>query len=500
MKRIFAVTAIVMMSTAVAAIADLGTSYVEWFTGPVQHLMTTEEKERWKLVQTDQEAEAFKALFWAWRDPTPQTAQNDLREEFERRVFVADRDFTNRKTKGSMTDRGRVLILLGPPSKIGTRNPERSRSNPNINRADEWDGTVPSARGQGARQVWTYSPDRVPKFANRKEFEIVFVDEGRNDWQLATTERTNPEWILQQTLESYILSRGGGASVGAAQAATPPQSLTEFRSPALKRAYETFRAENTNAIGSTPVTWGEFVSPAGEPFVAVQLYVPAGSGVDTEGELTFFGVVEDQAGRVVEVFDPPTRLAASGTDWYVDRTLRLEPGAYNATFGLAKNDRPLAMTRSKITVRGLNPAESGISDLILSENIYPLPAAWSPTDPFTFGGLKVVPKGDSVFAPRGNLWYFFELRNPGLTDQSAPKVQVKVDIDGKTGQGPVRLALPMADAEIAKLKGTENRYAVGMAIPLESFKPGDYTMKIRVVDSVLKKNYDFERKFKVSAL
>ena len=108
-----------------------------------------------------------------------------------------------------------------------------------------------------------------------------------------------------------------------------------------------------------------------------------------------------------------------------------------------------------------------------------------------------MPKGDAQFGTSGDLWYFLEMRNPGVTPEGNPNVQVKVDIEGKAGDRKVRMNFPMGPAEITKLKGAENRYAVGMAIPLESFKPGEYTMKIRVVDSVLGKNYDFERQFKV---
>ena len=118
-------------------------------------------------------------------------------------------------------------------------------------------------------------------------------------------------------------------------------------------------------------------------------------------------------------------------------------------------------------------------------------------DPFIFGGLKVIPKGDSQFTTKGDLWYFLEMRNPGTSPDGAPKVRVQVDIAGKTAKGPVQMNLPLADAEAAKLKGTKDRYAVGTAIPLESFVPGEYTMKVKVVDTVLNKTYNVEKTFRV---
>ena len=178
----------------------------------------------------------------------------------------------------------------------------------------------------------------------------------------------------------------------------------------------------------------------------------------------------------------------------------LAPGNYTATFGLAADGKILAAQRTPLKMEAVDAASSGTSPLILSENIKPLDTAWSDIDPFIFGGLKVVPKGDATFTPKGDLWYFLEMRKPGMTPEGAPKVRVQVDIAGKTQKGPVALNFPISDAETAKLKGTTDRYAVGLAIPLESFLPGEHKMKIKVVDTVLNKTYNFEREFKVRGL
>src|SRR5205085_11823293 len=149
----------------------------------------------------------------------------------------------------------------------------------------------------------------------------------------------------------------------------------------------------------------------------------------------------------------------------------------------------------------IDVAAPGVSPLILSSNVYPLKTNWQATDPFTFGGLKVVPKGDAVFAPHGDLWYFVELRNPGLTDAHVPAMRVKIDINGQTDKGrPVSLKFPIKDTNAAALKGEKNRYALGMAIPLEGFVPGDYTIKVHVEDTMLGKSYDMEKHLRVRPL
>lgn len=56
--------------------------------------------------------------FWKEKDPTPETATNELMTEYYRRVDYATRTFgTLREPDGWKTDRGRIYIVHGPPSK-----------------------------------------------------------------------------------------------------------------------------------------------------------------------------------------------------------------------------------------------------------------------------------------------------------------------------------------------------------------------------------------------
>lgn len=56
--------------------------------------------------------------YWKTKDRTPNTAFNEVMEEYYRRVDYAMRTFGSlRGTDGFKTDRGRIYILYGPPSK-----------------------------------------------------------------------------------------------------------------------------------------------------------------------------------------------------------------------------------------------------------------------------------------------------------------------------------------------------------------------------------------------
>jgi len=73
-----------------------------------------------KLEQLETYQERLDGLneFWRRRDPTPGTADNETRQEFFRRVRLANQSFTFMRQPGWRTDRGRVYIKHGEPDQI----------------------------------------------------------------------------------------------------------------------------------------------------------------------------------------------------------------------------------------------------------------------------------------------------------------------------------------------------------------------------------------------
>src|SRR5687767_7444032 len=108
--RIFVAVAAVALIAA-SGFAALSQQFVEFGKGPATHVMTKEEAARWKNIRSDAEAQAFIDLFWARRDPTPQTPVNEFREQFDARVKYADEKYPQARTRGAMTDRGKVVVI-----------------------------------------------------------------------------------------------------------------------------------------------------------------------------------------------------------------------------------------------------------------------------------------------------------------------------------------------------------------------------------------------------
>ena len=94
----------------------------KWASGPVHWIMTPDEKRAWQSLQGGPEWQEFVDRFWEARNPQPGNADNVFRTGFDRRVAFADANFVQSEgTRGSMTDRGMVFVLLGPPTYVGRK-------------------------------------------------------------------------------------------------------------------------------------------------------------------------------------------------------------------------------------------------------------------------------------------------------------------------------------------------------------------------------------------
>ena len=94
----------------------------QWADGPVQWIMTADEKRTWANLASDGDREEFVEKFWQARNPNPGSGDNTYRTGFERRAAFADAYFNqDEKKRGSLTDRGMVFVLLGPPTWGGRR-------------------------------------------------------------------------------------------------------------------------------------------------------------------------------------------------------------------------------------------------------------------------------------------------------------------------------------------------------------------------------------------
>ncbi len=518
MRKTLIATA-VAAAMALNAFGALSAKYTDWAKGPVQFIMTKDEQAKWKTISNDADAQAFIDLFWARRDPTPNTPVNEFHDEFDAKVKYADEKFTEQKTIGSLTDRGKAFIILGPPTKVLKTSTEPTST---IQQAAPVIGSAPPPEDQqattvqdySAKQLWRYEAGvaQLPVDLPPQGAEIAFIDQYRsNQWKLERTSRTDYIALFDKVNNANIKSpsltkapdyaapKAAAPAVAAAPAAPPAPAVGSFKTDAYRAAVEDVRAGKTPASKNAYVSAGEYITSTGQTFEPVQIYFPKSSGLDPAGEYTFFGMVEDANGKPAAIYEEPAKLTASKDDVYFDKSLTLTPGEYKATFGLAKAGAPVSIVTTPISVTAMEKDAPGISQLILSNDVHALPAAQMATDPFAFGGIKVVPKSDRQFHKADELWYFFEIRRPAAEADKAPAMKIALTMSGKTTEGKsVKMSAPESAVDVVPLKGVPGHFGVAQSIPLSGFKPGEYTLKVKVTDSTNNQTYNLEQPFTIA--
>jgi GWxTD domain-containing protein len=143
---------VLLLAAGFAAASACGTYKLEKKLGPahsdflsqVGYIITKEERKIFLELPADGRDD-FIAEFWERRDPDTDTAVNEYRLEYEDRVKKATLMFHGEGRPGWLTDRGRILILFGPPS-------ERQ--------------TNPMDLSGNCRELWYYG-----------SFPVIFIDE-----------------------------------------------------------------------------------------------------------------------------------------------------------------------------------------------------------------------------------------------------------------------------------------------------------------------------------
>ncbi len=96
---------------------ELSKTYKKWLDEDVRWIITDEEQKAFKLLSNDEERDQFIEAFWQRRDPTPDTIENEFKEEHYRRMAYANEHFAA-GIPGWKSDRGRIYIMYGPADEI----------------------------------------------------------------------------------------------------------------------------------------------------------------------------------------------------------------------------------------------------------------------------------------------------------------------------------------------------------------------------------------------
>jgi GWxTD domain-containing protein len=485
---------------------ELETPYRKWLNEDVAYIITDEERAAFKKLQTDEEREQFIEQFWLRRDPTPDTIENEFKEEHYRRIAYANEHFAS-GIPGWKTDRGRIYIEYGPPDEI-----EDHSSGGFYERPPEEGGGETSTF---PFQQWRYR--YIEGIGNNVIIE--FVDPTMSGEFRMTMDPSEKDALLYvpgaglTLMEQMGLSdktnrfnRTDGTHLGDAFGGTP-ESMNEFtrleqfaklqKPPAIK--FTDLEAKVDTRITYNilpmrvrvdyfPITDASVLTNVTVQFNNKDLQFTSKEGVQ-KATVDIFGRITTLTRRIVSTFEetgvvtaPNEMLAAYQAQKYVyQKQIPLAPGTYRLNVvckdvvGGNLNNYELA-----ITVPRLDPDKATTSTLVLADLIEKVPMKSIGTGQFIIGDSKVRPRVDDVFKRDEKMGIYFKVYNLG-SDETEHKPDGNVTYElVKNGSNEKVFDYTESFSKIPDATGSQ--MTIEKFLPLNSLQPGQYTLHLKIVD------------------
>lgn len=249
------------------------------FLSEVRYIITKKERKLFRETPAAERAQ-FVEEFWKVRDPDPSTEENEFRDEYYRRIDVANHLFRE-GSAGWLSDRGRILILLGEPDRRDTYPTGYSYYEPPV-------------------EIWFYGM-----------FPIIFVDsqrEGIYRLDPVSARRLSAINVAQMQLKPKGIERDARLFDFALRAEISAASRGRLRLAVPYRVIQLVR-NDANGAYETRLTLGVRVSDAG-------------------GRI----VLDREVMKPVSVSDD--MLAGLGRDLELEFDVELPPGDYTALVAL----------------------------------------------------------------------------------------------------------------------------------------------------------------------
>jgi GWxTD domain-containing protein len=488
---------------------ELETPQQKWLNEDVVYIITDEERRAFMRLNTDAEREQFVEQFWLRRDPTPDTIQNEFKEEQYRRIAYANEHFSW-DSPGWKTDRGRIYITFGPPDEI-----DAHPSGGAYNR--------PTAEGGGETTTFPFEDWRYRHLAGIGDnIAIEFVDTRMNGEYHMTMDPSEKDALnyvpgAGLTLAEQLglrdkMARFMGAPLGAAPAANNQFERLQQFGGALQRAPQVNLDDPADAIGKLPtyemlpmqvrtdflrVTASSVLANFTIGFDARDLKFDRQNG---KSNVTIMGRVSTIELRPVTTFERSleTDAKAGQQGALFAQSVPLAPGQYRMKI-LARDaiSGRVGTYEAALDVPHYDEGKLASSSLILADTVGRHPVNSIGGAMFAIGGSTVRPRPSNRFTGDEKLGIYFQIYN-FRPDETAGKLSgsIEYEIDNA---GTNERVMGFSEEAGSIANASSSQVTVEKMIPLKTFAPGSYTLKVTATDRIGNQTLRRQGNFAVSA-
>jgi GWxTD domain-containing protein len=492
----------------------------KWLDEDVAYIITDEEKAAFKALKTDEEREQFIEQFWLRRDPTPETIENEFKEDHYSRIAYANERFQSGKP-GWKTDRGRIYILYGKPTEI--------ESHPAGGQYER-----PFEEGGGSTSTYPFETWRYRYIEGiGNEVILEFVDPTMSGEYHLTSNPDEKDALLHVdglglTLDEQmnggnkgdrITGIGPGAYRGNALGNAPTRNNNQF--DRLELMTKVFRPpdikfKDLETIVTTRLSYNLLPFDFRTDFIRVteesvltpitillqnkDLAFQEKEGIQ-QAMVHVYGKITGINGRVAQVFedtisqDIPTALYKQALESASihQRIVPLRPGLYKLDLVLKDiNSGNVGTINTRLAVPRYPDEKLSLSSLILADTIETVPSNQIASGSFILGSSKVRPNVREEFKRDRDLNLWFQVYNLKL-DEGTHKPSATVEtLISRNGQ-EVKRSIEQAN----ELSSAAAQMTLEKSLPLKEFEPGEYTVQVKVTDNLTKEIIASSQKFAV---
>ena len=507
---------------------ELSKTYKKWMDEDVRWIITDEERAAFKQLSNDEERDNFIEAFWQRRDPTPDTEENEYKEEHYQRIAYSNEHFAA-GVPGWKTDRGRIYIVFGKADEVESHPSGGSYERPMEEGGGET-STFPFEQWR-YRYIEGIGQEVIIEFVDTcmcGEYHMT-MDRSEKDALLMTPNAGLTMWEQMGMSNKAARFNGGGLErLGVGPQSTMLQTkqfdrLEQFaklqQAPKIKFTDLTEEVNSKVILNPMPFdVRSDFVKVTSDTVlvpVTIQMRNRDITFVNKEGvqrgTVNIYGKLSTLTNKIVQTFedtvqvDVPAELlprTAENASVYW-KAMPLRPGHYKLYIAVkdVNGDRKGVYSRS-VTVPEYSEDKLATSSLIVADQMEKVPTTQIGSGSFVIGTMKVRPR---VGTADGKPAVFKRDRDQKLNFW----MQVyNLSVDEKTHKPSATFEYQITNiatnkSVVEKLESTDTMGNVGDQVTLQksiaaaNLQPGIYRIQIKINDNVSKQKIDPSAMFAV---
>jgi GWxTD domain-containing protein len=485
---------------------ELQGPFKRWLKEDVLYIITGVEKKAFVRFTTGEEREDFIEQFWMRRDPTPDSMENEYKEEHYRRIAYANDRFAS-GFPGWRTDRGRIYITFGPPDEIEDHPSGGLYDRP----MDEGGGTTSTY----PFQIWRY---RYIEGIGT-DILIEFVDPSMTGEYRHTMDPYEKDALTHVP--------GAGATLYEQMGMMDRSHRVNGNRPGVPHGMQSRRYQPFERLEQ----WAKLQKPPPVKFKDLEAVVESRIEYNTlpydvkvhyvritdnsiltgitvqlenkdlifreedglhKGIVNIFGRVTTLTRRIATVFEDTVSLDTTAErlpqqmnrSSVYHKSVPLAPGMYRLE--LVVKDvigETMSTHRVALHVPKFEEDKLASSSLILADKIERVPTRSLGTGQFVIGSSKVRPRIGEEFKRSEKMGIYVQIYNLG-EDEETRRANGSVTYKIARLDKPEELLLDFTE-DINTIRGASPRQTVvEKLLPLGSLNPGEYRLSLEVSDSV----------------